>query len=623
MAELSAETQAIIDRLQAEGNLLRNTGTHSIRSVKVELAKFEGIFNTISNNIAAQTDTMRASMGAQADIAERQAEQAARERAFADLDTGESAELKALREKVETAKLKNDLASEKEKSKGKGLFEQLKGLQNMKFLAAGAFGIGAVTIGYGYLNSRTDGGLDRMVDSIAETAWDKISKSLNLVAEKAPLILSQMEAALTPENLEKLATTAGTAVVAGLGIGAAGLAAVPIAEMIRDGLVSYGVIEALRRRGGTPGLPPGTLPDAPDRGPGGLGGRDMGRGIRVPNLRSLSVAGLATLALDALMPAMGDAIRKNVMGMSDNDIINKKYDAVDFGGTVLKYASIGLMFGPKGAVVGAAVGAAIGIGQKIADVIKDDLYDEGAITNVMEDSLENIEDIKTDAESKLQTMLEEREALSKSLTEQQLENIGLGNAAIQAQRDIVEAENAAIREEATAAAQRSAREIQEKIDELAEKEFRAQRQRRGRRVGESDEAYARAKAEFDRERIAEMQRLQAQQDQTITTAVMAGADEERIMSYLERLENPLTAEQAKAVNDQMLRDLGVIDANGRLLGTLEENAPGMTMPIIVNQNTTNAPVTTHVVKQGDNVRTEVNTAFGGQGMLSSLGNPAG
>ena len=619
MAELSAETQAIIDKLQAEGRLLRNTGSNSIRSVKVELAKFEGIFNTISNNITAQTDTMRASMGAQADIAERQAEQAARDRAFADLEANqESAELKALREKVETEKLKNDLAAEKDKGKGKGLFEQLKGLQNMKFLAAGAFGIGALTIGYGYLNAETDGGLDRMVDSIATTAWDKISTSLNLIAEKTPLILTQLENALKPENLEKLAAKAGTAAVAGLGIGAAALAAGPVTEMIRDGLVAAGVIEALRRRGGAP------LPDVdPDgRRSGQLGGRDIGKGMRMPNLKSLSVAGLATLALDALMPSMGDAIRKNVMGMSDNDIVNRKYDAVDFGGTVLKYASIGLMFGPQGAVVGAAVGAALGIGEKIADVIRDDVYDEGAITNVMEDSLENIEDLKTDAESKLEQMLEEREALSKSLTEQQLENIGLGNAAIQAQRDIVEAENAAIREEATAAAQRSAREIQEKIDELAEKEFRAQRQGRGRNVGESDEAYARAKAEFDKERVAELQRLQAQQDQTIATAVLAGADEERIQSYLERLENPLTAEEAKALNDQMMRDLGVIDANGRVLGTVEENAPNMQGPVIINQNTTNAPVTTHVVKQGDNVKTEVSTVFSG-GPMRSLGSPAG
>ena len=148
MAELSAETQAIVERLQAEGKLLRNTGSNSIRSVKVELSKFEGIFNTISNNITSQTETMRASMGAQADIAEREREQAARQRAFDDLEQdSESAELKALRDKVETQKLKNDLASEKDKAKGDGLFKKLSGLGGLKILGGGLLAVGALAIG--------------------------------------------------------------------------------------------------------------------------------------------------------------------------------------------------------------------------------------------------------------------------------------------------------------------------------------------------------------------------------------------------------------------------------------------------------------------------------------------
>jgi len=48
MAELSLETEAIIDRLRAEGDLLRNSGKNSIREVKVRLDKFEGTFNNIS-----------------------------------------------------------------------------------------------------------------------------------------------------------------------------------------------------------------------------------------------------------------------------------------------------------------------------------------------------------------------------------------------------------------------------------------------------------------------------------------------------------------------------------------------------------------------------------------------
>ena len=71
MAELSPETQAIINRLKAEGDVVRNSGTNSVRSVKFQLEKFESIFNVISNNISEQTDMMRTQLGIQGEAAER------------------------------------------------------------------------------------------------------------------------------------------------------------------------------------------------------------------------------------------------------------------------------------------------------------------------------------------------------------------------------------------------------------------------------------------------------------------------------------------------------------------------------------------------------------------------
>ena len=607
MAELSAETQAIVERLQAEGKLLRNSGSNSIRSVKVELSKFEGIFNTISTNIASQTDTMRASMSAQEDIAEREREQAARQRAFDDLEAdSESAELKALREKVETQKLKNDLASEKDKAKGPGLFSKLSSMGSMKTLIGGALGIGALTIGYGYLNAETDGGLDKMVKSIRDTAWDKISKSMNLIAEKTPGILTQLENALKPENLEALAKAAGTAAVAGLGIGAAVKLAPSVLEAATTG---YLLNEVRKAKGGTPGS---VDPDDPDRD-------RSRRGSMRPTLKSFTVAGLATYALSALMPKIGDYIRGGIMGMTPTEIANKKYDAVDFGGTVLKYSSIGLMFGPKGALVGAGIGAAIGIGEKIVDVIRDDLYDEGAITNRMEDALEEVERIKTDAEDKLTEMIEKREELSKNLTEAQLENIGLGNDAIQAQRDIVDAEKAAIAKAATEAAQQSARQIQTEIDELTDKEFRAQRQRKGRNLGESDKAYARAKAEFDKERLDEIMRLQGQQNQTIQTAIEAGADPEAIQRTVDNLE--MTDEDyrnLRAQNNRMMRDMGITRGLNDIIDSVTGASTANQAPIMMQTvNNVVGPTTTY--NGGSTSTTTVNAPLIGAGNGSSTG----
>lgn len=605
MAELSAETEAIIDRLKAEGKLLRNTGSNSIRSVKVELAKFEGIFNTISNNIAAQTDTMRASMGAQADIAERQREAAAREKAFDDLEAdSESAELKALREKVETQKLKNDLASEKDKAKGDGLFKKLSGLGGLKILGGGLLGVGALAVGYGYLNSKTDGGLDNMVIAIRDTGWKKISNALNMIAEKTPLILTQMENALKPENLENLAKAAGAAAVAGLGLGALAKLGPSIIEALTAG---YLVNEVRKAKKGPPG--PMVAPDDdPDKKPKG--------GLRRPTLKSFTVAGLATYALSALMPKIGDYIRGNIMGMTPTEIANKKYDAVDFGGTVLKYATIGAMFGPKGALIGAGVGAAIGIGEKIVDVIRDDLYDEGAITNRMEDALEEVNRLKTDAEDKLTAMIAERETLSKNLTEAQLENIGLGNDAIQAQKDIVAAENAAIAQAATKAAQQSAREIQAEIDELTDKEFRAQRQKTNPRgIGESDTAYQRAKAEFDKERVSEILRLQGQQDQTIKTAIESGADAEAIQRTITTLE--MSPEESKKQTQQFMNSL-VSPLLSDMLGTVTAATTANQAPVVLQTvNNVVGPTTTY--NGGSTSQTTVNAPLIGPSGGSSTG----
>jgi len=67
MAAVSAETQEILDRLKKEGELLRNRGKHSIKSVKIDMAKFEGVFDTIALNLAEQTEILRESLGIERD----------------------------------------------------------------------------------------------------------------------------------------------------------------------------------------------------------------------------------------------------------------------------------------------------------------------------------------------------------------------------------------------------------------------------------------------------------------------------------------------------------------------------------------------------------------------------
>lgn len=70
---LNDETNAILDRLKKEGDLLRNRGAHSVKSVKIELGKFEAVFDTIALNVTEQTEMMRETLGIQQDAARAQA----------------------------------------------------------------------------------------------------------------------------------------------------------------------------------------------------------------------------------------------------------------------------------------------------------------------------------------------------------------------------------------------------------------------------------------------------------------------------------------------------------------------------------------------------------------------
>jgi len=67
----SEDTQAIIDRLKAEGDLIRNSGTNSVKSLNIKLEKFDGLFQSINANVIEQTNMMKAQVGIATDAAER------------------------------------------------------------------------------------------------------------------------------------------------------------------------------------------------------------------------------------------------------------------------------------------------------------------------------------------------------------------------------------------------------------------------------------------------------------------------------------------------------------------------------------------------------------------------
>ena len=60
---ISPETQAIVDILKHEGELIRNRGVNSVRSLSIKLDKFDGLFSSINKNMTEQTALLERQIG--------------------------------------------------------------------------------------------------------------------------------------------------------------------------------------------------------------------------------------------------------------------------------------------------------------------------------------------------------------------------------------------------------------------------------------------------------------------------------------------------------------------------------------------------------------------------------
>lgn len=172
MAKLSEETKAIIDRLKAEGELSRNRGTHSVRSVKIQLDRFEGIFKTISVNTVEQTKMMQMQMGIAKEAVEFQKSQE------------QFDELKRDAEFIQEEKIEE--AKGRDNTKIDAFGDRITKALSMKNVAMGAAGL---FVGYnllkGFIDEQTDGGFSRFINSFKEVNWagfkDKFNNMINSI----------------------------------------------------------------------------------------------------------------------------------------------------------------------------------------------------------------------------------------------------------------------------------------------------------------------------------------------------------------------------------------------------------------------------------------------------------
>lgn len=363
---ISAETEAIIDRLKAEGQLTRNSGSHSIRSVKIQLEKFEGVFNSISGNIAEQTQLLRKQMGIQEEAIERQQ----RRDDLSELQPPVQPEI----EETTT----DTTITDSNGKKSKGLIEMISGfggslLGMMKPLLLGSAGLFvAYNFAKGFIDKKTGGGFTAfetsMIDTFKEVDWSALGTSFVTFATKIPEAVT----AITDFISSPL----------GMILAGAGLTAAGIMSGFAGGALAKGV---------TAGIIQGVLGSGGGGGPAGQGAAGAG----LMNLRKV----LKVSALGALTGALvfyGDDISNwlQTQGMSEG----WANFAVDSATAVSGALTLGAMFGPPGLLVGAVAGIAYVAGKTLYDWFKRNqadaekkLADRLALADILEGNLGSLE----------------------------------------------------------------------------------------------------------------------------------------------------------------------------------------------------------------------------------------
>jgi hypothetical protein len=317
MAELSQETQAIIDRLKAEGDLNRNSGTNSVRSVKIKMDQFQGLFESISANIIEQTAIMQSNAGMAVEALEREKSR------------------EQFEELVAPDKNKPDSDDKKPLSEvGEKTGDSIAKALSMKNLALGAAGL---FVGFnllkGFIDEETDGGFSKMQETISNIKWGDVETQFKTMT-KAVTAINWTNFSSAINNMSDTVNTFTT------WIGETGISDI-LTKVVGAGLVGVGV------KGAVAGMLAGTK------------GAGMGAKLAAigPGL-ALAAAGLAVY--------YGDDIVKYITeqtGAESPEMQNGIENLVTVGQVGLAALSVAMLFGggPLSIAVVAAT-AAVGMG---------------------------------------------------------------------------------------------------------------------------------------------------------------------------------------------------------------------------------------------------------------------
>ena len=371
MAELSKETLAILDRLKREGALTRNaTSGNSIKQIMGKLDKFSVVFENINTQIAQMNKTFGQMLGAnpstfvgplpsgatssleptsvKIDVESLRAmgideETIALQKQAAELNIKNNLEDEKLRDETEK-KRKEDDKDKRQKAKSDELanYWRTKTISGQamtnplsfftKLLKGAAIGFVGFNVVRGIVDQWTDGAFTKFVADIDYAAIGEGIKTFTGFLADSPWLAFST------------ALIAWTAIDFG----------VPFALNVTGEVIRTSMLAKMLNKGVMGGV---------EKSPGFL--------KTVVSLRGLALA-TAGVALMAGGEAFANVIRKEMSGMTPEQIKNEKL-TVDAGDVVstLGYAAggatIGLMFGPGGALIGGILGFAYGIGSKVLE----------------------------------------------------------------------------------------------------------------------------------------------------------------------------------------------------------------------------------------------------------------
>lgn len=319
MAELSDQTEAIIERLKAEGQLIRNTGTNSIKSMKVDINKFTGVMAAVRDNTATQVELMRIQLGIKKDE-------------LAAIKRGEQlAEVEKRNQQQQGTSEKPKPTPPGRKDEKKGIADYLSGALGtfkgilLKTLIGGGAGIALFEITRGFVDERTNGGFTRFFE---EVDWSGMTDSFVELSQTLPSAIQSVVNFLN-NPIGALIGAAGTgAAVTGVGL----LGRAFIAEASDNALVST-------RRNAARNFVKGTA----------LGLIATGVAVMSPQIKSW---------IESQEWADNPTF---IDGVTQGDLAQM---GVDVANGMLQGAAMGAFFGPTGMLVGAILGATVVLGFK-------------------------------------------------------------------------------------------------------------------------------------------------------------------------------------------------------------------------------------------------------------------